>query len=394
MSRAVRRLRLAHVVYQHMSIEISVGVDLRCLQDRFGSGVATYTRLMLKALKELNPPGWQWQVFTSGIKRPPDFSALLPDCRHRHLTIPNKVLNVSMAAFNWPRADYCFPGADIIWQPNPLFLSSSKLPLFVTIHDLSFIHFPQFFLPRTRLWYLNWVRHWLTRAPANAHLIAVSKHTKDDLIEHFPKWQGRVTIVSPPPPPEPSSHEAVHIEKIYGLSRPFILSFGTIEPRKNIESLIMAYQIFAKRYPDFDLVLGGQYSRRAKSLILSMIKEHAARLHLLGYLSPEHKEAVFRSAFCLVYPSYFEGYGYPPLEAMSCGTPVITSTVSSLPEILGAGAIFIDPYRGSEEIAAALMMLADDASMRHHYQQVGQERVAYLREHFTLEPLLNLWQRR
>ena len=377
----------------HTNGQLVVGVDLRCLQDRFGSGVATYTRLMLRAIKESPDHGFQWQIFTSGAKRPPDFSAILPDCHYRHLSIPNKILNVTMAALNRPRVNYCFPGADLIWQPNPLFLSSSNLPLFVTMHDISFVHFPQFFSPRTRLWYLKWVRRWLEHAPSNAHLLAVSRHTRDDILNHFPKWQGRVTIAPPPLPPELNDDdEAAHIKNIYGLERPFILGLGTIEPRKNINSLILAYQNFVKYYPDFDLVLAGHCQRSAKSAIFGMINESSARLHLLGYIPAKHKEAIYRAAFCLVYPSYFEGFGYPPLEAMSGGTPVIASAVTSLPEVLGAGAIFIDPYRGAEEITAALQTLASDSSVYRHYQEAGKERAAFLRRQFTLAPLFNLWR--
>ena len=194
------------------------------------------------------------------------------------------------------------------------------------------------------------------------------------------------------PPELNDDDEAAHIKNIYGLERPFILGLGTIEPRKNINSLILAYQNFVKYYPDFDLVLAGHCQRSAKSAIFGMINESSARLHLLGYIPAKHKEAIYRAAFCLVYPSYFEGFGYPPLEAMSGGTPVIASAVTSLPEVLGAGAIFIDPYRGAEEITAALQTLASDSSVYRHYQEAGKERAAFLRRQFTLAPLFNLWR--
>ena len=372
--------------------KLVVGVDLRCLLDSRGSGVATYAKLMLQSLRNENDKNFRLIAFTSGFSPAPDLSSLLPvDGRHRHFCFPNRILNLAMSIAKWPSVKRCFGEATIVWQPNPLFIPSIKVPLFVTVHDISFIRFPQFFLPHTRAWYLRWVRHWLKMAPPNAHLIVDSEYVKNDILSLFPQWQNRLAVFMPPIPTG-QIQTSIDLKNSYGLDRPFILGLGTIEPRKNIASLVVAYKYFARRYPEFDLVLIGHYRHQDRRALLRLAGNFHSRLKFLGYVPYPHREEILSKAFCLVYPSYYEGFGYPPLEAMSHGVPVVASAVSSLPEILGSAAMFIDPYRGAEEIAVALDILAHDREVYKKLQVAGLSRVNELRERFTLQPLLSLWR--
>lgn len=374
--------------------KLVVGVDLRCLLDPSGSGVATYTKLMLQSFCNKDDKNFKWVAFTSGFSPAPDLSSWLPvDSTHRHLRFPNRILNIAMSIAKWPSVKKCFGEAAIVWQPNPLFIPSVKVPLFVTVHDISFIHFPQFFLPHTRVWYLQWVRHWLKIAPPNAHLIVDSEYVKNDILSLFPRWQGRLTVLMPPIPMKHTQTQTlIDLKNNYDLDRPFILGLGTIEPRKNIAALVVAYKYFTERHPEFDLALVGHYRPRDRLALLRLAGNFHSRLRFLGYVPYLHREEIINKAFCLVYPSYYEGFGYPPLEAIAHGVPVVAGAVSSLPEILGSAAMFIDPYRGAEEIAAALDILTNDREVYKKLQAAGLARVRELHERFSLRPLLSLWR--
>jgi glycosyltransferase involved in cell wall biosynthesis len=165
------------------------------------------------------------------------------------------------------------------------------------------------------------------------------------------------------------------------------LSVSTIEPRKNTAALLRAYQQFSARRPGYDLVLLGN-----PAWPLPADWRRAPGVRVLGYLSEADREALYASAWCLVYPSYYEGFGYPPLEAMAWGVPVIAGAVSALPEVLREAAVFIDPYRAVEEVAAALELLSDDAALHQRYREAGRALVATRRREFSLQPLLELWR--
>lgn len=360
-----------------------VAIDLRCLQDAAPTGVATYTRATIDALIK-QPSNLKFLGITSGWKQP--LENILPSqlIERRHLRFPNRLANAFLTISEKPWSQTWQQDIDVVWQPNPMFVPALKVPHFVTIHDLSFIHFPEFFPKHTRLWYNRWVENWLRRAPSNAHLIAVSPHTATDIEQTLPQWRGRVSIVPPP-----LLLNTVPINKDirlkFKLRRPYILGVGTIEPRKNISGLVAGYRQFLKQHGDFDLVLVGR--GKVKAIDLN------DRVHVLGYLTDADREALYANAFCFVYPSYYEGYGYPPLEAMRYGIPVISSNTTSLPWLLGNAALYIDPYNAAEEIAAALTAVAQDSELRARLAEAGLLRLKTLQNNFTVQPLIDLWQK-
>jgi len=367
-----------------------VGIDLRVFVEPNGSGVATYTKLMLESLFQIKNNDINWVVYTSGLNK--TLSIELPSkAIRKHIFNSNRLLNYTSAFVGKPSVGQCYPGASVIWQPNPLFISDSKVPLFVTIHDLSFVHFPQFFPFHTKIWYLKWVKSWLKKAPKNVTLLAVSEFTKRDILETFPQWEGRVEVVSPCPPVVIGTDYKIDDESILNslhIKKPYILSLSNVEERKNPEAIIAGFLDFSEKYPDYDLVFAGNISIKKVNKL-----KRSHKIHFLGYVSTDERYALLKNAFCLAYPSFYEGYGYPPLEAMGFGVPVCAASVGALPETLNDAALWVDPYRAASELSVLFTLLADSKEVRERYIAKGKERVNELRQSFSPEKIINIWKK-
>lgn len=207
----------------------------------------------------------------------------------------------------------------------------TRVPTVTTVHDLAFIKYPETVDPLIR--HTQSVR--LSRIVSHGnHIIADSLSTKNDLIEKYHLNASQIDVVYPG-----ISHsylpasltEIDRVKKKYSLPSHFILSLGTQEPRKNLERLVEATKDLT--YP---LVIAGKYGWGKKL-------DSPAHVKVLGFVDEKDLPALYSSATVFCYPSLYEGFGFPVLEAMACGVPVVTSNVSSLPEVAGTAAILVDP---------------------------------------------------
>ncbi len=216
----------------------------------------------------------------------------------------------------------------------------------VTIHDVIFAHSPQFFTAKMRMWQQLFV----TNAARVAHRIIADSHaTKSDLMNYFGVSEDRITVIYPELDEAfrvmKNRRELEAIRSMYGLPKRFILYVGTIEPRKNISGLLHAYASLPKQIrKEYGLVIAGAigwYAEKIVEEIQALQKNH--EVVLLGYFPHDHLPALYNLADLFVFPSFSEGFGYPPLEAMACGVPVICSDRPSLPEVVGNAARMVDP---------------------------------------------------
>lgn len=342
-----------------------IGFDTRCFEEEKISGVGEYTLELLKHLLEKDCES-QYVIFSNSFQQGDNryFKWLekYPNAELKRFSFPNKILNFCFWYLNWPKIDKMIGGADFFFAPNINFLSvSNKCPLITTFHDLSFERFPHFFSPKTRLWHKYFVnpRHIARTAQ---RIIAVSDSTKEDLKEIYSTNSENIEVIPHGVSHDfrvidKNDHQLLQIQKKYSLPNKFVLYLGNIEPRKNIISIVSAHKKLASKNPklaEYELVLAGNVSPLCRDLIE---KNH---IKTCGYIAREDRPYVYNLAYLFVYPSFFEGFGLPVLEAMACGAPVITSNNSSIPEVAEDAAILIDPNRPSELADAMEAVLADE----------------------------------
>jgi len=232
---------------------------------------------------------------------------------------------------------------DKFFMPNRNFVAlHPRIKLAVVVHDLSFHHFPEFFSYKSRLvhWAIN-PRKLFTRADT---IIAVSKYTKDDLVRTYGIAEEKIRVEYPAFTFKHASIETLKQGK--GGHDGYILYFGALEPRKNIEGIIAAYGLLCSEEKDVpNMVLAGRstfYVKRIKKRIAtSRWKNNIALIENPG---ENRKAELYAGARVFVYPSFYEGFGFPPLEAMSYGVPVVASSASSIPEVCGDSALLVNPW--------------------------------------------------
>jgi glycosyltransferase involved in cell wall biosynthesis len=245
----------------------------------------------------------------------------------------------------------------------------------VTVHDLSFIHFPQTFPLAPRL-YLKWATRW--SAIRATRVIAVSHSTAEDLVSTFGIPRAKISVVANGVSPDlkrmPASESGPVCERL-GLPHHFILSVGTVQPRKNLASLLRAYALLRRTTTDLPpLVIAGARGWKDTPLF-QLVQDLDLTRHVLfaGYVPPHELAYVYSAASLFVYPSLYEGFGLPALEAMACGAPVITADSSSLPEVVGDAGILVAP-RDVDGLAASMRQLLADGELARELASRGVER--------------------
>lgn len=355
---------------------MTIGVDLRAVGQGKYSGVEEYAFNVLRALFDIDRKN-KYILFSSGFKigeRYRNFTAWAqkknPDIRVIHRGIPGRALNVAFKTVGWPKIDSLMRSEnspetiDIIFEPNINLIPASKsVKTVATFHDLSFDKYREFFSARHRFWH-NFINPAALAKRADA-IIAVSESTKRDIVETYGIKPDKIKVIYSGINQESRirNHESRIIQDIktkYGLPERYILYLGTIEPRKNIVGLIKAYELFRNRFMIHDsirqpadmipkLVIAGSRGWLYED-IFSAAKRSPAKNDIIftGFVEDEDKKYLYGAAGLFVYSSFYEGFGFPPLEAMSAGTPVITSDCSSLPEVAGQAALIVNPYNISQ----------------------------------------------
>lgn len=339
-----------------------IGIDIRSLMDNQYSGVPEYTYNLLKELLAMDQDN-EYVLFYNSFK---DIEAKMAEFAFGKADLvasryPNRFFNLGMQkVLGWPRLDRKL-GVDLFFAPNLGFISlSQNAKKVITVHDLSFLRYPDYFSWRRRLWHLAIdVRKQLKRFDA---VVAVSQHTKADVVELCGVSPDRVRTIYSGIGDEfkreqgAMEGQAAAIRAKYGLPERFIFSLSTIEPRKNLNSLIEAYGLLLDSGfgRETGLVIAGASGWKQKSIYESWQKSrYKDRIKFIGYVEKSEKRAIYGMADVFAYISFYEGFGFPPLEAIASGCPVVLGADSCLPEIAGKAAILVNPFKISQ-IAAGI----------------------------------------
>ena len=339
-----------------------------------GVGVGTYCSELARHLPKVAPDD-TFILFYNSFKRGREAGSTLKEFAQA----PNVqvLLNVGLRRaiakawrFGFPPIESFTGSLDIYHGTNCFSAPTRNARRVVTVHDLTPILFPQ--------WHTREVQGYAAELRRTIHqqdlIIADSEATRQDLESYLGVHQSRIRVI----PLAAASHfqpvsEMAIVEVLarHAIRRPYVLHTGTLEPRKNLVRLLEA---FARATQDHDLVLVG-----TKGWLSTDIHETINRLQITnrvritGYVPSSDLPAIYAGASAFCYPSRYEGFGLPPLEAMACGAPVITSAISSLPEVVGDAALLIDPFE-IDSIQEALQRLLGDEQLRRSLRQQGFER--------------------
>jgi glycosyltransferase involved in cell wall biosynthesis len=238
----------------------------------------------------------------------------------------------------------------------------------VSIHDLSFEHLPQTFKWRSRKQLRITVRRTARQA---SQVIALSEHGRNDIVDTYQVSPERKSVIPLSAGdqfrPIRNEDELQRVRQTYAIKGEYMLSVGAIQPRKNLSRLVAAYARLRHARPEVKLpklVLAGKcawlYDETLRTIEELQLSDS---IILTGYVPQSDLPALYSGAICFIYPSYFEGFGLPPLEAMKCGVPVIVGDRTSLPEVVGDAAVLVDPF-DVDALAAAIEKVISDSDLR------------------------------
>ena len=347
-----------------------VAIDARKLHDY---GIGTYVRNLVRHLARLDST-----TAYVLICRPEDVEFA------RHIgpnfeALPDRSPNYSIREqFSVP-LDLLRAKVDLFHAPHYVFSPLTMCPTVVTIHDCIHLRFPQYLPNRGALLY---AQLFLRRAAARARrVMTVSEASKRDILHYLHVPAAKVEVI-PNALDErfatpPAEADIARVRERYQLNTPFMLYAGNIKPHKNIDRLIEAFALLRRRGPDGVklLIIGDEISKYPN--LRRLVHRHQLHQHVrfFGFVPDTTLAVLYRLAAAFVFPSLYEGFGLPPLEAMASGTPVISSNVSSLPEVVGNAAILIDPL-DPQALADAMARVLGDGALRTELIRRGHERVA------------------
>lgn len=372
---------------------MNIAIDVRTINNK-QSGVGFYVRYLVEALRNIDKKNYYFLI-TNNRKEEPlgdfaEYCQLLPTW----FSNENHVLGDLWENFFlplrllWNKIDIFHGPAFLI--PS-LYLHKAAV---ATVHDLVAYSYPHT-IPIKYQYYMKML---IRVATMRADKVIVDSYSvKNELIERLKVPEDKIRVV---PLGVSPIYRVVNdrdliksVKGKYGIKKDFILQVGNIEPRKNLPRLFKAFSLFnEKSNNSYQLVNVGKRGWLYKE-IFEMVSRYGLEEDIIftQYVSEEDLVLLYNSAALLVYPSLYEGFGLPILEAMSCGTPVITSKVSSMPEVAGKAALLIDPLN-IEEIAWAIYKVLTDTELKNRLKELGLERAALFSWEKTAQQTLEVYQ--
>ena len=368
----------------HLQATMRIGIDASLVVGE-RAGVGFYTASLIEAVAALDKQNkyilypFFYHIFDPRFK---ELTAPAPNFSVRFKALPEAWIRYLWFRSGIPR-HWLLGDVDVLHSTTYCCPRRHAGKLVMTVYDISFLHYPEHHTEANRL---HCLKGTLEGARWADCIIAISEHTKKDLIEYLNVPDDKI-VVTPLAArrefhPRQEAEVRAQVFKRWGLDAPYLLSVGTLEPRKNIRCLINAFCSLPGEIRDnYHLVIAG-----GKGWLNSDIHEAVvemgveSRIRFLGYVPELDLPWLYCGAACFAYPSLYEGFGLPPLEAMASGIPVITSNTSSLPEVVGDTGLLVDP-RSQEDLRSSLIKVLSDADLRREMSENGLKRAT----HFSWE---------
>jgi len=350
---------------------VKIVIDARCVF-RGKGGIGRYARGLLEALAWSDAPP-NFVVLFSSIAPPDDLE--LPD-RFETFAVPAGMIDEAWEQLHLPTA---LEQLDAGLYFNPTFATPllARCPCVATVHDVVFERHPELVAPGLRSYLARAARFTAKHADL---ILTVSEFSKAEICDFYGVDPDRVRVIYNGIDPRfhrmelrPVQAQRLREELQLPSDAPFLLYVGAIEPKKNVEALLRAYAQVRDRMPHKLVLVGGQGGMPWDPRPVIHELDLGGSVRLLGYIPDGRIVELMNAADGFVYPSLYEGFGLPPLEAMACGTPTLVADGTSLPEVVGDGALKTDP-RNVEEMAEALARLATDEELRVELAKKGPER--------------------
>lgn len=385
---------LRYVTIRRMTPTHRIGIDARLIAYREG-GIAEYTRRLIEALWLLDKEN-NYEILYHASAAPQYASdrSLLPKSRENfhytrtftpcHHRLERLALGAEVSRLQ----------LDLLHSPDfipPIFGARRMV---ITIHDLNFLYYPQFQTPDSHRYYNGQIRAAVQKAD---HILVDSQATKADVINllSVPPEKITVHLLGVDPAFRPLPTDIVNkLRSRCGLPESYILFVGTFEPRKNIPGLLDAYVLLQQRLPDAPpLVIAGRRGWLYESIFQKVTALGLEkRVIFLEDVPPADLPTLYNGAGVLVLPSFYEGFGFPPLEAMACGVPTVVADRASLPEVVGDVGMLIDPDK-PESIADGLYSTLTDSALRERSRREGLTRAATFTWRRTAEIALGVYDK-
>jgi glycosyltransferase involved in cell wall biosynthesis len=266
--------------------------------------------------------------------------------------------------------------ANVFFSPDGFIPLGMSVPKVSMVHDVAFLRYPEYLQPRIRKFYHTWMPRYLAYTD---HIITVSEFSKQEIIAGYKVPADKISVVyngitDAYRPVDEGSKFSARVK--YAGGKPYFLYLGAIHPRKNVGVLVKAFEQYKHRHiSDVQLVIAGRASWHTEDVFTAIDKSpFKSEIHLPGYVATTDATSLVGAAEAMIYPSVYEGFGLPVVEAMACGVPVICSDVSSLPEVAGGAALLFAP-QDVDLLAAHMHTIASEPARRIDLIEAGQRRI-------------------
>lgn len=369
--------------------------DVRPIFSPITSGIPQYVRHLTKELIKQKKPDYEYLFFVNSFRSYKSEMPELNGFQKINFGISNRILTLSTFLFSFPKIDKLVK-ADVFYSFHFDNLSLlNKNSRILTIHDLSFLYFPHFFNLKRNVWHhFQNVEKQIKEA---GKIITVSHFSKETILEKFKIKEEKVEVVYPGVSSffrkiNKDDEGLKNFIREKNINYPFILNVSTIEPRKNHLGLIKAFKMLKtkKTFSDLKLIIVGGKGWKYKE-IFKYVEKNDLKDDVIFWGEAKNEELLYlyNLASLFVYPSFFEGFGFPPLEAQAIGVPVLSSSRTSLKEVLGDGALFFDPFK-IYEIEEALEVGMLNTSLREELIEKGFQNVVKFKWEKTAQNILEI----